>query len=191
MAQTDDTAQDELTRRRRAAEFLVWGAFALIGLLFLIVFIPKYFAPLRPAKFSDLVAEVLGDPAKAPSYSQTTIVILWIIILFLALCSIAYRRAKFNPMRLQDIAALRGLSGLLTTLQRTTVAIALVGVAVAVIGFVITRMTEDWYDMLRAAAIALVVVGYAYPRRRAWEQVARAAAREDADPVQAAKGTIA
>jgi hypothetical protein len=191
VAQTDYTAQDELARRHRAAEFLVWGAFALIGLLFLIVFVPEYFAPLRPAKFSDLVAAALGEPAKAPSYSQTTIVTLWIVLLFLALCSIAYRRAKFNPMRLQDIAALRGLSGLLTTLQRTTVIIALVGVAVAVIGLVITRMTEDWHDMLRAAAVALAVVGYAYPRRRAWEKVARAATREDADPVQAAKGTIA
>ena len=49
-----------------------------------------------------------------------------IAILVLGLSSIAFRRTKFSAMRLQDIASLQGPVGLLATLQRTTIHVALI-----------------------------------------------------------------
>ena len=94
-------------------------------------------------------------------------------------------------MRLQDIAALRGAAGLLETLQTTTVIVALIAALIAVLGLLISVMTGAWTDMLYLGVIAAAVLLYAYPQRAAWNAVVRALAEGDADPVAAAKGTIA
>ena len=94
-------------------------------------------------------------------------------------------------MRLQDVAALRGASGLLETLQKTTVIVAAIAALIAVLGLLISVMTGAGTDMLYLGAIAAAVLLYAYPRRAAWAAVVRALAEGDADPVRAAKGTTA
>jgi hypothetical protein len=73
-------------------------------------------------------------------------------------------------MRLQDIAGLRGTSGLLITLQRTTLQIALIGAAAAVVGFVATLLTGDDSYTYRAGLVAVAVLLYCYPVRNAWER---------------------
>src|SRR4029078_591307 len=62
-------------------------------------------------------------------------------ILMFGLGAIALRRTKCAKMRLQDIAPLQATAGLLTTLQRTTLLVALIGIAIALIGFVSTLMS--------------------------------------------------
>ena len=114
---------------------------------------------------------------------------LLFIILFLGLGSVVFRRTKFSPMRLQDIAALRGVRGLLDTLQRTTIYVALIGGLIALLGFAFALLTGDGTNMLYPGVIAVAVLLYSYPRRAAWSAVVRALAQGDADPVQAAKGT--
>ena len=114
---------------------------------------------------------------------------LLFIILFLGLGSVVFRRTKFSPMRLQDIAALRGVRGLLDTLQRTTIYVALIGGLIALLGFVFALLTGDGTNMLYPGVIAVAVLLYSYPRRAAWSAVVKALAQGDADPVQAAKGT--
>jgi hypothetical protein len=73
-------------------------------------------------------------------------------------------------MRLKDIASLRGKSGLLKTLQDTTIQLAGIGGAVALMGFIIAMMTGDWTDMLRAGGVAVIVLMYAYPIKNAWQK---------------------
>jgi hypothetical protein len=114
---------------------------------------------------------------------------LLFIILFLGLGSVVFRRTKFSPMRLQDIAALRGVRGLLDTLQRTTIYVALIGGLIALLGFAFALLTGDGTNMLYPGVIAVAVLLYSYPRRAAWSAVVKALAQGDADPVQAAKGT--
>src|SRR5204863_203089 len=87
---------------------------------------------------------------------------LRISIIFLAFGAFAFRRTRFSAMRLQDIAALRGTSGLLETLQWTTI------------------------------SVALIVLLYCYPRRAAWQKVVEALGEETTGEAgRAAKGTIA
>jgi FtsH-binding integral membrane protein len=172
VAQTADTARDELARRHGAAVRAVSAAFMLTLAL---VALALALTPRLSARFY--------DPITARS--------LLFVILFIGLGSIVFRRTKFTTMRLRDIAALRGASGLLETLQRTTVYVALAGGAVAVLGFVFTVMSGDRTNVFYPAVIAVAVLVYCYPRRAAWRGVLDALAAPDDDDVPGAKGTIA
>jgi len=98
---------------------------------------------------------------------------LWIAILVFGLGAFVLRRTRFAAMRLKDIAALKGMSGLLKSLQDTTIQIAFIGGAIALMGFIVTILTGDWTSMLRAAGVSAIVLIYGYPFRSAWERVAR------------------
>jgi hypothetical protein len=98
---------------------------------------------------------------------------LWIAILVFGLGAFVLRRTRFAAMRLKDIAALKGTSGLLKSLQDTTIQIAFIGGAIALMGFIVTIMTGDWTSMLRAAGVSAIVLFYGYSFRSAWERVAR------------------
>jgi hypothetical protein len=71
-------------------------------------------------------------------------------------------------MRLQDIAGLAGVSGLLKALEKTTIQLALLGAAIASIGFVATLMTGNERYTYWAGAIAVIVFVYCYPTRQSW-----------------------
>jgi len=91
-----------------------------------------------------------------------------ILILTLGLGAVVWRRTKFQTMRLQDIVGLAGVTGLLKTLEITTVQIALIGVAIAVIGFICTLVTGNQRYSYWSGAIAIIVFVYCYPTRSSW-----------------------
>lgn len=154
MAKEQESIGGELARRHRTAATVV-GAF--LGLTVALVGIAYFSAEslYRP-----------GDPSLAMA--------LWISILIFGLGSFVLRRARFQAMRLQDIAALRGLSGLLASLQSTTIQIAFIGGAIALMGFIVTMMTGNYGDMLRAGGVAAIVLISAYPQRSAWQRLVKA-----------------
>jgi hypothetical protein len=102
-----------------------------------------------------------------------------ISILICGLGSVVLRRARFSARRLQDIAALKGNSGLLATLERTTVQVALLGAAIALFGFISTLMTGNDFYAYGAGLVCLVVLLYCYPTRTSWQQ----AVEKFGDPV--------
>jgi hypothetical protein len=102
-----------------------------------------------------------------------TIGALRIAILVIALGAIIIRRTRFNALRLQDIAALKGISGLLSTLQNTSIQVALMAITIALMGFIGTILSGSFSEMLRAGVIALVLLAYGYPRKSSWQRVAR------------------
>ena len=170
MTQNADTEQDELTRRHRAAVRVVSGVFTLTLAL--------------------AVIALAATPRLLSFYNPVAAPPLLLVILFLGLGSIIFRRTKFSTMRLRDIGALRGASGLLETLQSTTVYVALAGAAVAVLGFAFTVMSGDKTNVIYPTVIALAVLAYGYPRKAAWRGVLDTLAASDED-VGGAKGTIA
>lgn len=94
-----------------------------------------------------------------------------IAILVLGVGAVGWRRVKLAPMRLQDIYGLAGPSGLLKTLEKTTIQLALFGVAIIVIGFISTlAIGNDGYTYW-SGLIALIVFGYFYPRKAVWQRV--------------------
>jgi len=150
MTADPDSVQQELERRHRSAAMVVAGFLVLDIVLFAIAFfaVNSIFRP--------------GDPS--------LIMGLWIAILVFGLGAFVLRRTKFAAMRLKDIAALKGISGLLQTLQHTTVQVASIGGAIALMGFMVTILTGDWTNMLRAGGVAAIVLVYSYPFRSGWQR---------------------
>lgn len=160
MAQPE-SIQAELARRHRTAAMVTGALLGLTIALCAIAFV--YSESLhRP-----------GDPSLAMA--------LWIAILIFGLGSFVLRRTRFQSARLRDIAGLRGLSGLLAALQSTTLQVAFIGGAIALMGFLVMIMTGNRYDMLRAGGVAAIVLLYVYPQRSAWQRLVRAIEQQSGD----------
>lgn len=153
MTPTPEGLPNELSRRHRTATIFVVG-FLVLDVVLLVL---AYFT-----------ADKIFRP-RDPSLTMA----LWIAILIFGLGAFVLRRTRFSAMRLKDIAALRGMSGLLKTLEGTTIQIACLGGAIALMGFMVTILTNDWTSMLRAAGVSAIVLVYGYPFRSSWERVAR------------------
>jgi hypothetical protein len=159
MTTAAQAVQTELERRHRKASTLVLVFFVMDIVLVVIA----YFA-----------AERLYRPG-----AQSTIMGLWIAVLVFGLGAFVLRRTRFAAMRLKDIAALKGISGLLKTLQDTTIQIAFIGGAIALMGFLIMIMRGDWTDMLRAGGVSAIVLLYSYPFRSSWQRTVQMLAPKD------------
>jgi hypothetical protein len=153
MTPTPGGLPDELSRRHRTATVFVLG-FLVLNIALLVIAYLSAERIFRP-----------GDPS--------IIIGLWIAIVVFGLGAFVLRRTRFAAMRLKDIAALRGMSGLLKSLEGTTIQIAFIGGAIALMGFMVTILTADWTNMLRAAGVSAIVLLYGYPFRSGWERVAR------------------
>ena len=148
MDPTSPEAQVELTRRHKAAATTVLGLLVAAILLAVLAFLGKPYFTIRPNPPLNLAVRL--------------------IILMFGLGAVIWRRTKFQPMRLQDIVGLAGVTGLLKTLEKTTIQMALFGAAISATGFIATLMTGDeWYTYL-ASAVAVLVFIYCYPTKSSW-----------------------
>lgn len=157
--QNSDDAQTELARRHKAAATTVLGLVVATILLSIVAYLGKpYFneQDSRPIDWAFLI-----------------------LVLILGLGAVRWRRTKFNPTRLQDIAGIDGASGLVRTFEKTTLQLALLAAGIALIGFVATVMTGQEFYTYRSSAVALLVLAYSYPTKGSW---IRAVERYTAEP---------
>ena len=150
MDQNPSEFQSELVRRQKAVARTVLGLIVGVILLSVVAYVSR-------ERLNPFVSTTLDVPLR-------------ITLLTLGLGSIVWRRTKFQAMRLQDVGALHGQIGLLKTLERTTIQLALLAAAIAVIGFVGTLLMANEFYTYTASAIALVVLLYAYPIKSGWER---------------------
>lgn len=170
MTQISPTTQDELTHRHRTAALFVAASLIFTLLLVAIAFIESERIN-RP-----------GDPS-----------LVWalrIAILIFGLGAFVLRRTRFTAMRLQDIAAVRGVAALIATLQSTTIQLAFIGGAIALMGFIVTILTGDPLDMLRGAGVSIIVLLYCYPRRKSWSGVVRGVEQLNDENDPPVKGSV-
>ncbi len=144
--------QPELRRRHRTAALTVKALLALTVALSVAAFLVRN-------RFS---------PRENPPLEMA----LKITIVFFGVGSVVLRRTRFSAMRLQDIAALRGISGLLATLEKTTIQVGLLGGAVAIFGFIATWMTGNAFYSYGAGLVALFVLLNCYPTLSSWQKTA-------------------
>jgi len=145
---TSPDAQAELARRHKAAATTVLGLIVATVLL--------------------SVLAVLARPYLNPKPNIVIDMAVRIVILIFGLGAVVWRRTKFQPMRLQDIYGLAGVTGLLRTLEKTTIQLALLGAAIASIGFIATLVTGNERYTFWAGAIAIIVFIYCYPTKSSW-----------------------
>lgn len=110
---------------------------------------------------------------------------LRITILIFGLGSIALRRTRFSTMRLQDIGAISGASGLLRTLEKTTIQVALIGAAISAMGFIATLLTGNDFYTYGATLVAVFVMLYCFPTLSSWRRTLEQFAPVLADPAAA------
>ena len=148
MDPTSPEALAELTRRHKAAKTTVIGLLVASVLLSVVAFLGRpYFHP-QPNPVLDMATRI--------------------VVLMLGLGAVVWRRTKFATMRLQDIVGLQGIPGLLKTLEKTTVQLALFGAAITAVGFVATLiMGNEWYTYW-SSAVAIIVFVYCYPTKSSW-----------------------
>ncbi|HEV7798368.1 MAG TPA: hypothetical protein VGO73_09445, partial [Pyrinomonadaceae bacterium] len=96
----------ELVRRHKSTATTIISLLIAVILLCVLAFVSQKFLTQRNNPSLDIAVRVS--------------------ILIFGLGAIALRRTQFAKMRLQDIAALQGPSGLLITLQRTTLRVAMI-----------------------------------------------------------------
>ena len=160
MASTSPDVQAELIRRYKHVSTTVISLVVATILLAIIAFLGRRYYTPRPNTVVDMAVRLL--------------------VLFLGLGAIAFRRYKFSPMRLQDIAGVQGPSGLLQTLEKTTLQLALVGIGITIVGFMSTLVMGDDSYTYWSAAVALVVLFSAYPRKSTWNRVLNSFTAKDA-----------
>lgn len=146
--QSTPGVEAELQRRHKATATTVLVLLVAAVLLCILAFVTKKFLPQQSNPPLDIAVRIS--------------------ILIFGLGAVALRRTKFATMRLQDIAALKGASGLLITLQRTTLQVAFLGATVAVIGFIATLLTGNDFYTYGAGLVAIAVLLYCYPVRTSW-----------------------
>lgn len=149
MDPTSQAAQAELARRHKAAATTVVGLLIATVLLSIIAFVSRQY--------------LVEKPPNLPLDWATRI-----LVLFLGLGAIVWRRNRFSAMRLQDIAGVAGVAGLIKTLEKTTIQLALLAVAIALIGFVVTLIQGNELYTYWSCAIAVVVLIYSYPTKSSW-----------------------
>lgn len=87
-------------------------------------------------------------------------------------------------MRLEDITGLAGVTGLLQTLEKTTIQVALFAVTIPAIGFVSTLITGiDWYTYW-ASAIGVILLLYGYPLKSSWTATVQRFTKPPAEPAE-------
>ena len=94
----------------------------------------------------------------------------YVAALFLALGSIAVRRTQMRRLRLEVVAGLRGINGLINHFLKVTIVSAVMAEVIGMLAFVVVFFGGDQMDVIRLGIVGLVVAVFAFPRRRAWQQ---------------------
>jgi len=149
---TSPEAQAELARRHRAASVTVAGLVVATVLLSIVAFVARPY--------------LVEKPPNQPLDWATRF-----LVLFFGLGAVAWRRNRFAAMRLQDIAGLEGVTGLVKTLEKTTIQLALMAVAIATIGFIVTLVTGNDLYTYWSCAIGVLVLVYCYPSKSSWLKI--------------------
>jgi hypothetical protein len=105
------------------------------------------------------------------SITNQSLTTLWVAVLFIAIGTFLVRRLLFNWERLKNTALLKGIKGLIQTLQTNSILLGVFGEMVAILGFLIAVLAGNKWEMFRAGAIALVVFLANFPRKSTWEKI--------------------
>jgi hypothetical protein len=168
----EQTASEVNKRYRLTATVLFVQIFVTLALLALSFFLAGSWQPFGAPTGESFSVENLTNPQAG---SSTTF--LWVTILALALAAFLLRRVIFSSDSLRDAATLGGATGLLKNLQSKTILLASLGEVIAVLGFVIALASGSAFDMVRAAAVALIVFFINFPRKSTWERLAKTASQ--------------
>jgi high-affinity Fe2+/Pb2+ permease len=104
------------------------------------------------------------------SGSQQTRMTVIVIAVMLALGSIALRRTQMNWSKLQGVANLRGVEGLIKHLFSVTLISAALAEGIGILSLLISLFGGTELDIITFGLVAALILVTNYPRRLAWEK---------------------
>jgi uncharacterized membrane protein len=107
-----------------------------------------------------------------PGLTEQTRIGFYAAAAFLAFGSIFYRRTQMGRTRLEVVAGLRGIEGLLKHFFQVTVVSVAMADMIGVVALLAGFFGADQNDVVRFGVVAIAVALYNYPRRRSWQQAA-------------------
>jgi hypothetical protein len=72
---------------------------------------------------------------------------------------------------LKDVAVLKGITGLLKTLQNNAIILAVFATLLTVVGCVAAVLSGETFEAIRAEIVSLIVFSVNYPRKSVWEKI--------------------
>lgn len=105
------------------------------------------------------------------SITNQSLTTLWAALLFIAVGAFVIRRLIFSWERLKNTALLKGIKGLIQSLQINSIILAVIAEIVAIMGFLIALLSGNKWEMFRAGAISLIVFMANFPRKSAWKKI--------------------
>ena len=114
------------------------------------------------------IVAYLGKPYFRQMDNPSLEAVLKVGVGLLAIGAIVWRRMRLAPMRLKDIATVGGGSGLIRTLEKTTLQIAVLTALMAALGFIATALSANEYYNYFASGVAILLLLYFYPTKSSW-----------------------
>ncbi len=105
------------------------------------------------------------------SISDESLTYLRVGVIFIAITTLVLRRMLFRWDRLKNITLLKGVSGLLNSLQVNAIILGSLAEAVAIIGFLIAVLGGVKTEMFTFGAVALVLFLINFPRKNIWLKI--------------------
>jgi hypothetical protein len=102
--------------------------------------------------------------------TQQTFLGFYAAAAFLAFGSIFYRRAQMRRIRLEVVAGLRGINGLVKHFFQVTVVTLAMADVIGLLALLVSFFGGDHNDIVRLGVVAIVIALFAYPRRQSWQQ---------------------
>ncbi len=121
-----------------------------------------------------VVVWLFAPAVQSSTISQQTLTTLWAAIIFLAVGAFVLRRVFFRWDRIKDVTVLKGVSGLLKTLQINAIILAVFATLLPIVGAVITVLNGSTFEIIRAEIVALIVFLINFPRKPVWKKIVAA-----------------
>jgi hypothetical protein len=103
--------------------------------------------------------------------SDESLTALRVGVIFIAITTFVLRRMLIRWDRLKNISLLKGIPGLLNSLQTNAIILGTMAEIIAIIGFLIATLGGIKTDMLTFGAVALVLFLINFPRKSIWEKI--------------------
>jgi hypothetical protein len=105
------------------------------------------------------------------SISDESLMSLRIAVIFIAITTFVLRRMLFRWDRLKNVAILKGISGLLGSLQANAIILGTLAEIIAIIGFLIAALGGVRTEMFTFGAVSLILFLINFPRKNIWEKI--------------------
>jgi hypothetical protein len=105
------------------------------------------------------------------SISEQSLTSFRIGVIFIAVMTLVLRRMLVRWDKLKNTALLKGIPGILSSLQINAIILGTMAEIIAIIGFLIATLGGIKTDMLTFGAVALILFLINFPRKGIWEKI--------------------